>query len=202
MTHSNILHILYMENSKLKLIQVPEYSLVYLKDGGILVDNYFEYIPKDMATYQNRELSENKLIIKRSDLIVYGLPSAFRFGDSLSEVSNENLREVIGEYIDNEYIKDIRDYGDLYILNSTLGSPIKESEFVVDDISIKYSGELVEVDTNQVVFKVIPYFGDVDVYSTLTMYRAGDGILHINRDDNEYPEVIDIDKGTVIYLIS
>ena len=35
MTHSNILHILYTENSKLKLIQVPEYSLVYLKDGGI-----------------------------------------------------------------------------------------------------------------------------------------------------------------------
>ena len=202
MTHSNILHILYTENSKLKLIQVPEYSLVYLKDGGILVDNYFEYIPEDMATYQNRELSENKLIIKRSDLIVYGLPSAFRFGDGLSEVSNENLREVIGEYIDNEYIKDIRDYGDLYILNSTLGSPIKESEFVVDDISIKYSGELVEVNNNQVVFKVIPYFGDVDIYSTLTMYRAGDGILHINRDDNEYPEVIDIDKGTVIYLIS
>ena len=202
MTHSNILHILYTENSKLKLIQVPEYSLVYLKDGGILVDNYFEYIPEDMATYQNRELSENKLIIKRSDLIVYGLPSAFRFGDGLSEVSNENLREVIGEYIDNEYIKDIRDYGDLYILNSTLGSPIKESEFVVDDISIKYSGELVEVNNNQVVFKVIPYFGDVDVYSTLTIYRVGDGILHINRDDNEYQEVIDIDKGTVIYLIS
>ena len=201
MTHSNILHILYMENSKLKLIQVPEYSLVYLKDGGILVDNYFEYIPEDMATYQNRELSENKLVINRSDLILYGLPSAFRFGDSLVEVSAKEINETVTRYIDHEFIKDLRDYNSLSVLNTSLGSPITEESFVVDDIFIKYYGELIERDSNRIVFKVKPYFGGIDVGTTLTIYREGDGVLRVTTTDEPTNSIV-IDKGTIIYLVS
>lgn len=201
MTHSNILHILYMENSKLKLIQVPEYSLVYLKDGGILVDNYFEYIPEDMATYQNRELSENKLVIDRSDLILYGLPSAFRFGDGLVEVSGKEISAIVNKYIDHEFIKDLRDYNSLSVLNISLGSPISENSFVIDDISVKYHGVLIERDNDKLVFKVKPYFGSVNVGTTLTIYREGDGILQLNITD-KLVDTIDIDKGTIIYLIS
>ena len=201
MTHSNILHILYMDNRKLNLIQAPEYSVVHLADGGLSIDNYFEYIPEDMATYQNRELSENKLVIDNSDLILYGLPSAFRFGDGLVEVSGKEISEIINRYIDHEFIKDLRDYNSLSVLNTSLGSPISENAFVVDDISVKYHGTLIERDNDQLVFKVNPYFGSVDMGTMLTIYREGDGILRVSNS-NEPVNTISIDKGTMIYLIS
>lgn len=201
MTHSNILHIVYIEDKKLKIIQVPEYSLKYIENCGLTTDNYFEYNPEDKATYQNRELSENELIFKRSNLVMYGLSSAFRFGEGLSKVSNKDLRESVNTYIDNSYIKDIRDYNYMEVLNSVLGSPITESEFVVDDIMVKYAGILIEKDDNQLVFQVKPYIGGVDIrYSTLTVYRAGDGILHHNTDRGS--KTIAIDKGVDIYLVS
>ena len=202
-THSNILHILYMDNRKLNLIQAPEHSVVYLENGGLSIDNYFEYIPEDRATYQNRELSENKLVIDNSDLILYGLPSAFRFGDSLVEVSAKEINEVVTRYIDHEFIKDLRDYNSLSVLNTSLGSPITEESFVVDDIFIKYYGELIERDSNRIVFKVKPYFGDVYIGTTLTVYREGDGVLRVGGGSYNKPsETISIDKGTKIYLIS
>ena len=200
-THSNILHILYMDNRKLKLIQAPEYSVVYLENGGLSIDNYFEYIPEDIATYQNRELSENKLVIERSDLILYGLPSAFRFGDSLGDQSSKSISEAVARYIDHEFIKDLRDYNSLDTLNTSLGSPITENAFVVDDVSIKYYGDLIERDNEHLVFKVKPYFGNVDIDTTLTIYREGDGVLQINNTD-EVVDRIAIDKGTIIYLVS
>lgn len=201
MTHSNILHILYMDNRKLNLIQAPEYSVVYLENGGLSIDNYFEYIPEDMATYQNRELSENKLVIDSSDLILYGLPSAFRFGDGLVEVSGKEISETVNRYIDHEFIKDLRDYNSLSVLNTSLGSPISENAFVVDDISVKYHGVLIERDNDQLVFKVTPYFGSVDVGTILTIYREGDGILQLSIAD-KLVDSINIDKGTIIYLVS
>ena len=201
MTHSNILHIVYMEDKKLKLIQVPEYSLKYIENCGLTTDNYFEYNSEDKATYQNRELSENELNFKRSDLVMYGLPSAFRFGEGLSNISDKELRELANSYIDNAFIKDLRDYSYMEVLNSILGSPITESEFVVDDIIVKYTGILIEKNANRLVFQVIPYFGGVDIrYSTLTIYRDGDGVLHHNTEKGS--KTITIDNGIDIYLIS